>query len=136
MHLSRLRKQDWGHLWRGVAETDLVTQLSTSLADQDVFNAVLRRQEQLLYRLPCSWNIQLSDNSLSDRLCYDRTPNTWVGAVHFNSPKKLESNNKHVNFFRNIYLTFAQLDGNLLRGELFNCPDEKKETRTQQNFTL
>ena len=75
-------------MWRTVAESDLVTQLSTSLADQvgtgelpvlnnglvqDVLNAVLRRQQQLLFPLPCSWNVQMSDNSLSDSLCYLHT---------------------------------------------------------------
>ena len=67
----RLRKMNWLRVWRGVAENNLVTLLSTSLADQDVINAVISRQEGMVYRLPCSWNIQLSDNSLSDSLCLD-----------------------------------------------------------------
>lgn len=29
--------------------------------------------------------------------------------------------NKHVEFFRNLYLTFLEYDGNLLRRELFGC---------------
>lgn len=32
--------------------------------------------------------------------------------------------NKHVEFFRNLYLTFLEYDGNLLRRELFGCPSE------------
>lgn len=30
--------------------------------------------------------------------------------------------NKHVEYFRNLYLTFLEYDGNLLRRELFGCP--------------
>ncbi|KAJ3612606.1 hypothetical protein NHX12_020874 [Muraenolepis orangiensis] len=40
------------------------------------------------------------------------------------SPKKLRVKNKHVEFFRNLYLTFLEYDGNLLRRELFGCPSE------------
>ncbi len=29
--------------------------------------------------------------------------------------------NKHIEFFRNLYLTFLEYDGNLLRRELFGC---------------
>ena len=33
--------------------------------------------------------------------------------------------NKHVEFFRNLYLTFLEYDGNLLRRELFGCGQSK-----------
>lgn len=44
--------------------------------------------------------------------------------IHWNSPKKLRVKNKHVEFFRNLYLTFLEYDGNLLRRELFGCPSQ------------
>jgi len=125
MDLSKLRKQSWSQTWRTVAENDLVTQLSTSLADQDVLNAVLRRQADLLYPLPCQWNVQMSDNSLSDTLCYHSKHGEPVNVIHFNSPKKLNSVNKHINFFKNLHLTFLQYDGNLLRRELYSCRTAK-----------
>ena len=34
---------------------------------------------------------------------------------------KLKVKNKHVEFFRNMYLTFLEYDGNLLRRQLFGC---------------
>ena len=126
MDLAILRRADWAQTWRMVAETDLVTMLSTSLADQDIFNAVVRRQPELLHPLPCQWNVQLSDNSLSDSLCYGKPDAGAVLAIHFNSPKKIHSDNRHIGFFRNIHLTFLQYDGNLLRRELHNC--REKET--------
>ena len=131
MELMVLRAADWSQVWRLVAETDLVTMLSTSLADQDVFNAVVHRHPALLHRLPCQWNVQLSDNSLSDELCYDKLTADSVNIIHFNSPKKIYSENKHVGFFRNIHLTFVQLNGNLLRRELYNCQDENVETKAK-----
>ena len=121
MDLAKLRAGGWAQTWRLVAETDLVTMLSTSLADQDVFNAVVHRHPALLHRLPCHWNVQLSDNSLSDSLCYGRPDTQPVGAVHFNSPGKVDSDNRHVRLFRGIHLAFLQYDGNLLRGEVYNC---------------
>lgn len=42
-------------------------------------------------------------------------------AIHWNSPKKLKVKNKHLEFFRNLYLTFVEYDGNLLRRELIGC---------------
>ena len=44
-----------------------------------------------------------------------------VQIIHWNSPMKLKVKNKHVEFFRNMYLTFLEYDGNLLRRELFGC---------------
>ena len=35
--------------------------------------------------------------------------------IHWNSPKKLLVKNKHGEFFRNLYLTFLEYDGNFLR---------------------
>lgn len=121
--LNKLNAINWSQLWRGVAENDLMTMLSTSLADQDIFNAVLRRQSELLYTLPCSWNLQLSDNSLSESLCMNQT--LEVNIVHFNSPSKFNPRHHQAglqgDLFRNLHLTFQQYDGNLLRKDLNFC---------------
>ena len=55
------------------------------------------------------------------QLCYAEV--TDLKVIHWNSPKKLRVKNKHVEFFRNLYLTFLEYDGNLLRRELFGCPE-------------
>ena len=134
MRVSALRRMNWSQTWRTVAESDLVTQLSTSLADQDVLNAVIKRQTELLYTLDCSWNVQMSDNSLSDTLCYD-SKSKQVNVIHFNSPKKLQSTHKHISYFRHLYLTFLQYDGNLLRRELYSCqPDTATTDNTDDDM--
>nr|XP_004610720.1 unnamed protein product [Sorex araneus] len=119
--LDKLRKMKWEQMWRLTAERELMGMLSTSLADQDIFNAVIKQSPALVYQLPCFWNVQLSDHTRSEQ-CYRDVADLKV--IHWNSPKKLRVKNKHVEFFRNLYLTFLEYDGNLLRRELFGCPSE------------
>uniref|UniRef100_A0A4X2KPW2 LARGE xylosyl- and glucuronyltransferase 2 n=1 Tax=Vombatus ursinus TaxID=29139 RepID=A0A4X2KPW2_VOMUR len=118
LHLERLRQVRWEQMWRLTAEQELLTMLATSLADQDIFNAVIKQYPWLVYPLLCSWNVQLSDHTRAEQ-CYSEVSDLKV--IHWNSPKKLGVKNKHVEFFRNLYLTFLEYDGNLLRRELFGC---------------
>ncbi|KAJ8268812.1 hypothetical protein COCON_G00114190 [Conger conger] len=67
--LDRLRKLRWEQMWRLTAERELMSMLSTSLADQDIFNAVIKQNPFLVYQLPCFWNVQLSDHTRSEK-CY------------------------------------------------------------------
>eukprot|EP00096_Caligus_rogercresseyi_P012646 TRINITY_DN5364_c0_g1_i1.p1 TRINITY_DN5364_c0_g1~~TRINITY_DN5364_c0_g1_i1.p1 ORF type:complete len:743 (+),score=142.12 TRINITY_DN5364_c0_g1_i1:258-2231(+) len=120
MDLEKLRSFQWSTKWKLIAEKDLTTLYVTALADQDIFNAVLKSHPELLYKLPCSWNVQLSDNSRSSEFCYALQVQD-LNIIHFNSPKKLRVQNPHVEFFRNHFLTFIQYDGNLLRRDLIGC---------------
>jgi len=43
--------------------------------------------------------------------------------VHWNSPKKLKVKIRHIEYFHNLYLTFLEYDGNLLRREFFGCEE-------------
>ena len=52
--------------------------------------------------------------------------------IHFNSPKKINSDNRDIDFFRNLHLTFLQYDGNLLRRELYNCKETEQEEQDQE----
>ncbi len=63
MRLDRLRALGWQQTWRLIAEKELVTMLSTALADQDVFNAVIKEKPDIVKMLPCQWNLQMSDNT-------------------------------------------------------------------------
>lgn len=116
--LQKLRQIGWANLWRMTAEKQLINLLSTVLADQDVINAALKDNPQVVYKLPCEWNIQLSDNTQSE-YCYEEV--TDLKIIHWNSPKKLGVKHKHAKYFRNMYLTFLQYDGNLLRNKIFSC---------------
>ncbi|MCJ8733540.1 hypothetical protein PDJAM_G00224680 [Pangasius djambal] len=131
LYLERLRKLGWEQMWRLTAERELMSMLSTSLADQDIFNAIIKQNPVLVHQLPCFWNVQLSDHTRSEQ-CYTEVSDLKV--IHWNSPKKLRVKNKHVEFFRNLYLTFLEYDGNLLRRELFGCPSQatSESTRLQK----
>ncbi|XP_053304940.1 xylosyl- and glucuronyltransferase LARGE2 [Spea bombifrons] len=119
--LDRLRLIGWEEMWRLTAERELMNMLSTSLADQDIFNAVIKSSPTLVYQLPCYWNVQLSDHTRSEQ-CYSELADLKV--IHWNSPHKLRVKNKHVELFRTLYLTFLEYDGSLLRRELIGCPTD------------
>lgn len=128
LDLKMLRELGWMQMWRLIAEKELMSMLSVSLADQDIFNTVLKQHPYLVYRLPCQWNVQLSDNTRSDQ-CYSEVSDLKI--IHWNSPMKLKVKNKHVEFFRNMYLTFLEYDGNLLRRELFGCSNSDDTAHSQ-----
>ncbi|KFO19873.1 Glycosyltransferase-like protein LARGE2 [Fukomys damarensis] len=131
--LDRLRHAGWERMWQLTARRELLTQPATSLADQDIFNAVIKEHPGLVQPLPCVWNVQLSDHTLAER-CYLEAADLKV--VHWNSPKKLRVKNKHAEFFRNLYLTFLGYDGNLLRRELFGCPSQPPRGAEQLQQSL
>lgn len=54
LDLSRLRSSDWSTAWKSVAQRELTTLLSTSLADQDIFNAVIKQDHNLVFRVSFS----------------------------------------------------------------------------------
>lgn len=133
LYLERLRRIGWEQMWRLTAERELMSMLSTSLADQDIFNAFIKQNPVLVHQLPCFWNVQLSDHTRSEQ-CYTEVSDLKV--IHWNSPKKLRVKNKHVEFFRNLYLTFLEYDGNLLRRELFGCPSQANPESVQLQKAL
>lgn len=51
--LGRLRGRSWSVLWRNVARKHLKTLGSTSLADQDIFNAVIKENPAIVFQV--SW---------------------------------------------------------------------------------
>ncbi|XP_004627347.1 LARGE xylosyl- and glucuronyltransferase 2 [Octodon degus] len=131
--LERLRQAGWEQMWQLTARRELLTHSATNLADQDIFNAVLKEHPGLVQPLPCVWNVQLSDHTLAER-CYWEAADLKV--IHWNSPKKLRVKNKHAEFFRNLYLTFLGYDGNLLRRELFGCPSQAPSGAEQLQQSL
>lgn len=107
LHLQRLRSLGWEQMWRLTAEKELMNMLSTSLADQvrprrpapgppgprppdarppvssvqDIFNAFIKQNPALVHRLPCFWNVQLSDHTRSEQ-CYRQVSDLKVGRSH------------------------------------------------------
>ncbi|XP_076748862.1 xylosyl- and glucuronyltransferase LARGE1 isoform X1 [Xylocopa sonorina] len=128
MHLRKLRGRKFMSLWEAVTKRVLAHIPETSLADQDIINAVIKEHPSLVHKIECTWNIQLSDHTISD-LCYRDT--SQISIVHWNSPRKQDVYNKHINEFRKLHKVFLEMDGNLLRRRLFGC--DKHETVSQYN---
>lgn len=72
MHLRRLRDRKFASLWESVTKRVLKYIPSTSLADQDVINAVINEQPNIVHEIDCTWNVQLGDHTISDT-CYRDT---------------------------------------------------------------
>ena len=123
-NLELMRKRAWDKLWDEVATKTLMEYESTALADQDIINAIIKDSPHLHYILPCFWNAQLSEHSLSD-YCFRNADQFKV--VHWNSPLKLQVTNNHGPYFRNIYKMFENHDGNLFRTVLLSCGTQLTE---------
>lgn len=69
MDLQKLRAKNFAKLWEHTAAVVLKDILETSLADQDIINAVIKNNPKFVYTIDCVWNVQLSDHALSEN-CY------------------------------------------------------------------
>ncbi|CAH1281603.1 unnamed protein product [Diabrotica balteata] len=116
-NLLLLKKLNWSKLWSDLAKRDARIYGSTRLADQDIINAIVKEHPEIIFEVPCVWNTQLSDKTLSES-CYK---NHKVKIVHWNSPKKYNVENKDGEYFRSLATGFQEYNGNLLRKKLQLC---------------
>ncbi|XP_023023982.2 xylosyl- and glucuronyltransferase LARGE2s isoform X1 [Leptinotarsa decemlineata] len=126
-NLYVLKKIDWPKLWSNLTKKDALIYGSTQLADQDIINLVLKEHPELLYEVPCVWNTQLSDHTLSYECYKDRK----VKIVHWNSPKKYNVENKDGEYFRSLATGFLEYNGNLLRKKLHSCDASRGEIKNE-----
>nr|VZI51921.1 unnamed protein product [Spirometra erinaceieuropaei] len=63
MDIHKMRRNAWGSHWRNVTQSNLQKLSYTSLADQDIVNAALFYDSRRVMRLPCKWNVQLTDSA-------------------------------------------------------------------------
>lgn len=77
MNLKGLRKKKFFDMWETTSRDVLQDIPDTRLADQDIINAVVKRYPKIVYVLECTWNIQLSDHTISDT-CYDNAKKIHV----------------------------------------------------------
>lgn len=134
-NLHQLKLRGWNQLWRQTAEIELTTHLVTTLADQDIFNAIIKSHSKMVQVLPCSFNLQLNDNTRLHELCPQVDD---FQLIHWNSPYKLQNRNPMSDHFKNWYSTFINWDGSLLRHEYCNqtSPFTKKNETLDQSAIL
>lgn len=133
LNLRMMKAHNWIAMWTDVAKQTLEQLHSrTSLADQDIVNAVIKKNPDVHFVLPCSWNAQMSEHSLNN-YCFSRTKNFNI--IHWNSPLKLMVKNNHGGFFRNRYMAFENYNGYLFRHDLSDCelPDEAQTQVTSDS---
>ena len=126
-NLKAMRRKGWFKMWSTVARNN---PLPTALADQDIVNAVIKKYPNIHHVLPCTWNVQLSDNALSE-FCYQSAKDFKI--IHWNSPRKTHVKNNHGPYFKTLYQMFLEYNGNLLRRELLGC---KYEIANQENLEV
>ena len=131
LDLQAMKKHGWEEMWFQVTTEMLQSYKETALADQDIINAVIKEHPDIHYTLPCAWNVQLSEHSLSE-YCYRDAEEFNI--INWNSPKKLLVTNNHGPYFKNLYMTFQWYDGDLLKHELLKCDlfGTQKEERIKQ----
>ena len=119
LHCRKLRAWKWDDKWPLVARKVIKRLGSSALADQDVINAVLRENPSVVHVLPCKWNMQLSDN-VKVELCYSNYSND-IGILHWNNQNKQAIRRISLKSMQNIYQTFADMNGDLIKKPLFHC---------------
>lgn len=128
-NLFRLREQNWTSSWRQIAESELTSYLSTTLADQDIINSYIKSKPNSVYKLSCHYNTQLNDHAMNmdseGGYCSQRPGQIRI--LHWNSPYKLATKNKEAQVYKNWYLTFLNWDGSLLMQSV--CSHENSEPK-------
>lgn len=140
LDLPAMRKMQWHDAWTRVARMALLQHATATLADQDIFNAVIKERPEIHHALPCFWNVQISDNTLTD-YCFQHMEEFKI--VHWNSPKKLQVASRHAEHFRPLYQAFEQYNGQLLQRGLLSCsnwswpatPASTREPTSPQDLT-
>ncbi len=119
LDLKQMRERNWKTMWQTTATEGFLTHKNTPLADQDIINAAAKREGDLVLILPCVWNVQLSDRTLSES-CAKASHHFKL--VHWNSATKLDVKNVYGEYFRNQYSMVSNLDSNLFRSFISDCP--------------
>ncbi len=123
-NLKKMRDYNWNHLWNTITTRALFQYKSTALADQDIINKIIVEEQHLHYILPCSWNAQLSEHSLSDYCSHSANE---FKLIHWNSPNKQTIKNRYNPYFKGMYKMFKNQDGYRYRKALLNCGEISEE---------
>eukprot|EP00047_Mylnosiga_fluctuans_P022832 m.126996 g.126996 ORF g.126996 m.126996 type:complete len:718 (+) comp9402_c2_seq1:367-2520(+) len=124
LDLDRMRQERWRDLWSRLAREELRVRTQTGLADQDIFNLVALHHPDLVYELPCSWNVQAHAHVTQH--CYREEK---ICAIHWNSPEKLLSEHALAREFRDRHELVKRVDGRLLRSAPSFCGAESRSAQ-------
>ncbi|XP_047539098.1 xylosyl- and glucuronyltransferase LARGE2s-like [Vanessa atalanta] len=128
------RKIDWTSIWRSTVKENLERLKETTLADQDVINAIIKKYPKILYAINCQYNVQMSMQTLA-KSCYGEDVKT-VKIIHWNSPSKYNVRIRDSEYFKNIHQSYVNFDGNLLREKLHRCSQNEVVTYKMNHSDL
>jgi glycosyltransferase-like protein LARGE len=123
--LVKLKKVDWSVMWRDLTEAELISRLTTVLADQDIYNAVIKRNNWIVVKLDCQYNLQLNDHTLLNVTCPNHRASGGFRLTHWNSPNKLKTKNHQAEYYKVWHTTFMNWNAKLL--ERPSCPSTVQE---------
>eukprot|EP01135_Chromosphaera_perkinsii_P003929 Nk52_evm30s262 gene=Nk52_evmTU30s262 len=141
--MKGLNSMAWRQTWTNVVMKRMRVHNKTTLIEQDVLNAVMYEHPHLLFQVPCSWNIQVHEDSLA-KACYVPEQVTAeqsddssgiaiqnsrgdVKLLHWSRSLNHNTKNIHSEQFKNIYIGHQLHDGHLLSTELIKCPSPKTD---------
>lgn len=139
MDLVKFKRANWTQMWRQVADMELITRSYLDLADQDIYNAVIKKFDWIMaFKLSCNYNLQINDNTRLSKTCPHFNRQSFQ-LIHWNSPHKLATKNELASYFRNWHRAFRNWSGRLL--ERSGCPtvidsggeDEDKRNEDQSD---
>ncbi|XP_073954338.1 xylosyl- and glucuronyltransferase LARGE1-like isoform X1 [Choristoneura fumiferana] len=135
LDLTKIRTViDWTSLWHDAVNENIDRLKVTTLADQDVINAIIKKIPKIVYNISCQYNVQMSTNTLAKN-CYGEDVNN-VKIIHWNSPKKYNVKIRDVEYFRSIHQSYVNFDGNILREKLHRCYNTEAVTYKTKNSDL
>ncbi|XP_045453796.1 LARGE xylosyl- and glucuronyltransferase 2-like [Melitaea cinxia] len=128
------RKIDWTSVWHETIRENLEILKETTLADQDVINAIIKKHPKIVYNISCQYNVQMSMQTLA-KSCYGEDVRN-VKIIHWNSPSKYNVHIRDSEYFRNIHQSYVNFDGNLLREKLHRCSQNEVVTYKMNHSDL
>ncbi|KAM3966037.1 xylosyl- and glucuronyltransferase LARGE1 [Aphomia sociella] len=134
LDLQKSRDADWTALWHDAVNENLDRLKQTTLADQDVINAVIKNNPSIVYNVSCQYNVQMSTKTLAKN-CYGEDRSN-VKIIHWNSPNKYNIRIRDSSYFRNIHQSYVNFDGNLLRKKLHRCSEAEVVTYKMNHSDL
>ncbi|KAG6459736.1 hypothetical protein O3G_MSEX011570 [Manduca sexta] len=135
LDLNKIRNNnDWTTLWHDAVYENIDRLKQTTLADQDIINAIIKKNPRLVYNISCQYNVQMSTKTLAKN-CYGEDKNN-VKILHWNSPSKYNIRTRDADYFRNIHQAYVNFDGNLLREKLHRCSQTEVVTYKMNHSDL